>query len=824
MSEVFLIRPSFLITFHLKKQKTMKTNLLYAIRNIKNNSVNSIITVVGLSVAIAFFLNIYFLVNQQYNFDTYHQNLDRIYRLNYHLTYIDFDYSDVRLNPVLIDEIKDEVPQVEYCAEYRFAFNQLSKYKDKYFDAETGYASEEFFKIFTYKFIAGTPDDVLKNPYEIVLTKSYADKILGDSSNYGSLLGQMIEFPIAYSKNPFKIVAVIEDVPFNSSINFELLVSGESGRNFGGCDNYFGYTGIYYLLRKGTSRKDTEKNINELVKNHYTDAIERMQKDNILAKENPFEPFIIPYKESHLTGNINSCFENRIDKSNFIIATSIGLLILFIACSNYTILALGQYLKKVGDVGIRKANGANSRDIFSVFLSESFLLTVVSFILGGVFSWMLIPFFENITDLEFHIEALRLGKVIFVVAFICILIVLVASLVPVLVFSKVSPHQMGSNKLNFKGKGRASEVFVSIQYSLSIILIIVTVFIAKQANYMKERPLGFDAHDIIDVSMTRIDPDKKEAFKLKVLENPAVINASKTARNFVNGSSDDFITKENGDQVDVHRYKIDERYVPTIGLNLLHGRNFTENNVSPNDRSAIVNHKFTELMEIEDDPIGYSFFTWGVRFTVIGVVEDFLYFGSYREIGPFFLFTRSTYGNPYNDLLVKHIPGQQQAVIDHIRACYEEIAPGKELVYTIWNDRLRDRYDDADRWSRIIGYASIIAIIISSLGLFGLTILIINQRIKEIGVRKVNGARSSEVMLTINKTFVTWLIFSIIAAIPISYYIVNLWLSNFAFKTDVSWWVFIGAGILAIVIALLTVSYHSLRAATRNPVEALRYE
>ena len=802
----------------------MKTNILYAIRNIKNNSVNAVITVVGLSVAIAFFLNIYFLVNQQYNFDSYNKNLDRIYRLNYHLKYIDDEYDEVRLDPKLVDKIKDDIPQVEYCAEYRFAFTQLSKYKDKYFDAETGYASEEFFKIFTHTFLAGSPENVLQNPYEIVLTKSYADRILGDSGTYSDLIGEIIEYPIAYSEDPFKIVAVIDDVPFNSSIDFDLVVSGKSGRNFGGCDNSFGYTGIYYLLRKGANRNDTEKSLITLVKDYYAERVETMQKVNQLKEDNPFQPFIIPYAEAHLNGDIETCFENLIDKSNFIIATSIGLLLLFIACSNYTILSLGQYLKKVGDVGIRKANGATSRNIFAVFLSESFLLTIVSFILGAVLSWMLVPVFERITGLEFHAEAMQTGRILSVIGSLCIIIVLVTSFVPVLVFSKVSPHQMASNKISIKGKGKISEVFVSIQYSLSIILIIVTLFITKQSNYLKDRPMGFDARDIIDVDLGRIDPVKKEAFKLKVLEHTGVKNATLTARNFMNGNSDSFIDRGNGEQVDVWRYKVDDRYISTVDIKIIQGRNFTENNVTPNDRSAIVNRKFTKYMEIEDDPIGYSFSTGGTRFTVIGVVEDYHYYGGLYEIPPLFLFARTSRGNPYNDLLVKHLPGQQQAVIDHIRACYEEVAPGKEFIYTIWNDSLLDRYEDADRWRRIVGYASIVAIIISSLGLFGLTILIINQRIKEIGVRKVNGARSYEVIFTINRTFITLLVISIIVAVPVAYLIVNKFLSEFAYKTDISWWLFIGAGVLAIVIALVTVSYHSLRVATRNPVEALRYE
>jgi putative ABC transport system permease protein len=195
-----------------------------------------------------------------------------------------------------------------------------------------------------------------------------------------------------------------------------------------------------------------------------------------------------------------------------------------------------------------------------------------------------------------------------------------------------------------------------------------------------------------------------------------------------------------------------------------------------------------------------------------------------NRIYPAMLHARTNYGNSYNNILIKFDPKQLSKVIKHIKKSYEEIAPGKTLTYDFWNEKLNQRYQIEERWSQIIGYASAIAIIISSLGLFGLTVLLVNQRIKEIGVRKVNGARALEVLITINKSFIGWLLGSLIIAIPISYYLVNLWLESFPYKVDVSWWVFILAGAMALLVALLTVSWQSWRAATKNPVEALRYE
>jgi putative ABC transport system permease protein len=257
---------------------------------------------------------------------------------------------------------------------------------------------------------------------------------------------------------------------------------------------------------------------------------------------------------------------------------------------------------------------------------------------------------------------------------------------------------------------------------------------------------------------------------------------------------------------------------------LIHGTDFTVANETKSDRTIIVNKKFTELFEIEDDPIGKTYDINGVNFTIIGVVDDYHFFDMKSKINPAMLACRKNFGNDYNSLLVRFNPQNVKEVVNHLKKSYEQIAPGKTFNYSFWDERLNQRYDEEERWSRIVAYASIIAIIISSLGLFGLTVLLINQRVKEIGIRKVNGAGSIEILFTIYKTFIVWLLGALIIAMPVGYYIVDKWLSNFPYKVALSWWVFVMAATLALVIAIVTLSWQSWKAATRNPVESLRYE
>lgn len=803
----------------------MKINLIYAIRSIRNNPVNSLITIFGLSVAIACSLIIYFYVVQEFNYDSFHKNSDRIYRLNYSGRFVFGDFKDVRVEPEIADLLKKEIPQVEKSAEYRFAFEQVLSFEYNYFDVKTALASEDFFDMFSFNFIAGKQSKIFYNPHEVVITRKLADKLMPAMKSYDELLGRGLEFQLNYPNIAFKIVGIIEDIPHNSSMEFDVIISGKTGRNFGGCDNNFGYTSVFYQVKPNVSHKDAEQNVNKFISKYYKGRVEDMQSNNQMLKTaDAFVPFVLPLKDIYLAGDVNNCFQKSVNKKSFIILITIGGLILLIACSNYIILTLGQYLKKIGEVGIRKSMGATSTNIFGLFMSESLIMTLSSLIAGGLLCYSFIPIFEELAKNQIYIPLIDIRKALIFGTALVLLIIVFTSIVPVLIFSKVSPNQMAGKKINIGNKNRISQVFVSFQYSLSIILIIVTLFIVRQSNFLKTQNLGLITNNIIDVRIDRLDESLKETYKTMVSENPGVVKLTMSDRNFMNGSSDSFVDKGNGDQIDVYRFVVDHDYISTLGLKLLHGKDFTEKNETAGDRTMIVNRKFTELFEIEDDPIGKVYPISGINFTIIGVVENYHFRDMKDKIYPAMLSCRKNFGNSYNNLLVRFNSQNVKGVVNHLKKSYEQLAPGKTFTYDFWDEKLNQRYEEEERWSKIVAYASMIAIIISSLGLFGLTILLINQRVKEIGVRKVNGARSFEILLTIYKAFVVWLLGALIIAMPVAYYIVDKWLSNFPYKVQVSWWVFVLAGTLAIVVAIITLSWQSWRAATRNPVESLRYE
>ena len=803
----------------------MKTNLILAIRNIFNNLTNSLISVIGLSLAFTCCLIIYLFVIQQHNYDNFHEKGERIYRLNYELNYEAFTNNDVRLEPEIADLLKEKIPQIEKSTEYRFAFTQSLTFNKTYYDTEMSYADKDFFDIFSFNLLAGNKDELFKGPYEIVITREFADRIIAnDSLNYQSLIGQSLEFPLAYN-HPFTITGILEDIPHNSCINFEGIIPGENGQSFGGCDNAIGYTSVFYLLKNGADPKQTGNDVNNVLKDYYASRIQRMQNQNVLVKtDKAFIPYVLPLKDIYLHDEIGNCYQSSFDSKNLTILITIGILILIIACSNYTILTLGQYLKKIGEVGIRKTMGALKRNIFSIFLAEGIVLTLASFIMASLLTLVLIPLFNNLSDSNIFIELIDLKQLFVFILGSFFSVVVLTSIIPVLVFSNIRPNQIASNKIKIGNKGIISQIFISFQYSISIILIIVAIFIVKQANYLKNRSLGITTSNIIDIDISRLSGNEKNLFCNLLKEEPGILNFTKSSRNFLNGSSDNFIDKGDGEQIDVFRFKVDENYIATLDLQLIRGENFDINNVRSGDRTMIVNEKFTEMFMIQDNPIGKTYRVNNVNFTIKGVVKDYNFRTMKREIRPALLFTRTNYGNGYNNVLLKFNPEKTAEVIKYIEKSYHSTAPGKILEYNFWDEKLKERYEEEEIWSKIIGYAALIAIIISSMGLFGLTILLINQRIKEIGVRKVNGARSTDVMFHINKSFILWLSISVIIAAPLAYKIVYIWLNDFAYRINISWWIFAVAGIVAMAVAALTVSWKSMQAARKNPVEALRYE
>lgn len=804
----------------------MRRNIQYTLRNIKRNKVNTVITTVGLSIALASVLIIYLFVTQEKSYNSFHENADRIFRLNYRIVLKDGTTgADHLIDPDLAKELSDKVPQIEHCTPFRIGYMAQLDLEDKNLKVKLGIAEQEFFDMFSFKLIYGDRDNLLKNPTNIAITQSLAEKLAGEyNKDIENLIGQNLKFTFI-EKTLFTIVGIMEDIPKNSSIDFEAIIPYEYEGSFWQSNNGFGNSSLFFEIKEDVNPQQANVLISNTVKEYYKKNIERAQKSNFLHPSSKcFQPFMLPLKSLYLDNSVDVSYELSGNKTQLKILTTVSILILFIAFSNYIILIIGQFFKKASEVSIRKSVGGGNIDILRLFLSENAILIVASFIMGGILSYVLIPVFNNISQSQIYFNLVNIPSLFGFSFFTIILLIALTSIIPMFIFRKVKPTLLAVRNLSAGKKVSISHLFVGLQYALAIVLIISTLVINKQTNYLKNKSLGFSAENIISIDVPYLNQSESAVLRDILKKQAGVLNTCLTNRNFFDGYSSRSFEVSNTEVMETYIFKADNYFISTLNLNLLEGRNFSESDISQNNRSIIVNEEFVSRMNFKDSPVGKTVTSGRDKFNIIGVVNDYQFLTSREKIQPMVLYSNTRIGNDYSAVLLKFNPQNLNNVISAIKQAWKEIDTKEELNYMLWDQELKSRYETEERLSKIIMYASIIAVVILSLGLFGLTVLISAQRINEIGIRKVNGAKVSEVLMLLNSDYLKWVFIALIVACPLAWHLLNKWLENFAYKTEIGWLIFAMAGAIALVIALLTVSWQSWRAARRNPVEALRYE
>jgi putative ABC transport system permease protein len=384
-------------------------------------------------------------------------------------------------------------------------------------------------------------------------------------------------------------------------------------------------------------------------------------------------------------------------------------------------LSLSQAFKKVGEVGIRKAIGARPVNIFSLFFTENIILTFTALAIGAFLCTLLLPIFNQLAYSEIYTGIINIPQIVVFVALILSIVVLTTSLIPFLKLTKIQPNLLLSKNLKSGNRNSIIQLFVTLQYVLSIILIISTISIVRQTNYMKYKDLGFSAENIIDLRIYHLDDNQKIALRDEFRNNAGIVNFTLTDRNYIGGRSDNFIKNKEGELSQTRLLSVDHNYISTLNLKLTQGENFAE--TSSSSQSIIINEKLLLFLGFKEDAIGQSLSMDGKNYRITGVVKDFHYDSMKEEIQPLLLLPRTEESKRGKFIFIKYNSAQLSQLIPFIQKTWKRIAPDKELDFKLWDEQLNKRYQSEERWSQIIGYAAIIAIIISSLGLFGLTLI-----------------------------------------------------------------------------------------------------
>ena len=785
-----------------------KRNLRLGWRNILKNKFFSFLNIGGVAIGIAVTTLILFWVVDELSFDRYNANLDQMYQVYEHQVYSDGQDLYTGCTPFpLANELKQTYPEIENATTYSNLGGLPVKYETtEYKDISLTIADKEFTNVFSFELIEGdlnaieAPDKILITPKIAQLffpNESPIGKTLTIYGSYNLTVGAIIDYPKDHSSTQFDILASIK-------------LAEQLGADLTRWGNNWPFTCL--LLSKGTDTNELESKLTGFLK-------EKGQETAI---------YLFPYAKRHLYSFSGE--NNRIQYIYQFLA--IALIIVLIASINFVNSSTASSETRRPEVGIRKVLGATKINLTSQFFYEKGLMIAISIVLGAVLVLGFTPLFGQLSDK--HISLSLLGNRYLILMLIgTILTTLVLSVAyPSLYISSFAPARVlkkaarkSANRISFRS------LLVVVQFTLSIMLIICTIAVNSQLKFINNYDLGYNQNSLVYINLDDATKTKHEALSASLKNISGVESLTKADKlPFWGGNSSwgyDWQGKDPENKVLICAMHVDREYFKTLGISMAEGQSFspstelTENSESEFSNEVILNQEAIRRMKMADPIQKYFGRNGGDRARIVGVTKDFHFESLRTGIEPMVMLPLND--NP--DVLIMRIrPENFSQTLAAIKENWKTIIPDSNIEIGFFDQRLQEMYNAELRISGLFQYFSFIAIFIACIGLFGLSVFAIERKRKEIGIRKVNGSKVSQILAMLNKDFIKWVLISFVIASPLAWYVMSSWLQNFAYQTELHWWIFALAGILSIAIALLTVSVQSYKAATRNPVEALRYE
>jgi putative ABC transport system permease protein len=778
-------------------------------RNLLRNKFYSAINITGLAIGLGVGIMVLMWVQDELSYDGFHRNASDIYKIDSHIgTGTSAQVWDGAPSPLALYS-RQTIPEVVDAVRIVKRYNQiLFRYGDKKFlEANTGYTDPSFFSMFDFKLLGGDKAKPFADDNSIILTESVAKKYFGTANAVGKTI-------VADGKDNFTVSGVVKDFPENSGIQYDMLFPMSLyAKNFGGngnwktidedLGNYF-YT-IFLQLQTGASAKKVGQKITAIFHDKRGDE----------AKDNFFT--LQQLKTLHLVtadGNTSALQTVRI----FLI---VAILILFIACINYVNLSTARSMLRSKEVSVRKIIGAGKAQLFVQFIIESAVLFLFASLLAFVLIYLLLPLYNDLSG-KHLLFSLTDRSVWIVVGSAIIGTLALAGIYPALLLSSFKPIQALKGKLSL-GIGNASfrKILVVTQFTFSVGLIIATIIISSQLKYVREKDLGYDTEHVFTFGLRSEMHDHFDAARNELMQQPGILGVASSDNNIlgVGGTTGDtyWDGKEANRMFLIHPNGIDKDLIPLLKMQMVAGSNFTG---SKSDSAHLILNETAVREAGIKDPVGKSFTLWQTKGTIIGVVKDFNYTSLKQPIEP-----TAFYYDPPNWLMYVKTTGKDAPkAIASAEKVWKEYSGDFPFSYSFLDDDYNKMYQSEQRTGTLFTVFAMVAIIISCLGLFGLATYTAQVKKKEIGIRKVLGASIVNIARLLAKEFVLLVLIAFVIATPLAWFAMNKWLQDFAYRINISWWVFFIAGITAIMIALLTVSFQAIKAALANPVNSLRNE
>jgi putative ABC transport system permease protein len=790
------------------------------LRYFLKNKIYSSIIICGLVISLASCLLIANFLNHELSYDGFHENSKNIYRVNHLMTDQSGNITKMaNTPPALIPGIREVFPEIKKATQMRYAGRTLLENGDKHFYESRGFFADScFLEVFSFSLIQGNRLTALDQPNSILITRELATKYFGNDDPMGKYLTMNGEINL-------KVTGVLEAVPSNSHLQFDFLLSFSTYKvpaNYLSDLTSWSWAGFlsFVLLRDGADPNIFQNKIDNIYRGKFPDDVY------------PNKSYVQPLENIYLgSADLVDDLASGIQLGNrFTIYSlaAVAILILLIASFNFMNLSIAVSTTRYKEMGLRKMLGAERRSLIGQLLTESVLMVVVSLFLAYDVAIVAFQYFKDALGWNFGLSSPQLFYSIPFATVIVFLVGISAGIYPAMFLSShKSVTALKNNVKNGSGAGSTLRKFlIGFQFCISISLIAATIVITKQYQYLSNQKLGFDKENVVVVKLLRGQMDNHyDRFKENLLQDNHVMSVSQSERSMgepwpVNMIS--VVGQANPESKRIVGNQVGYDYLETMGIKILEGRTFSKEYGSDATNSIIVNRKTVEYLGLSN-PVGkqVDYFSINGPRKIIGIVDDFNFLSLHNEISPMCLIM------PFVDLdylYVRFTPGNLAEKITTLKNIWEKTNPGIPIEYRFMNDQLDQLYNNEQRLSSLISGFSGLAIFLACMGLFGLVTFAAEKRRKEIGIRKVLGASVSSIIKLLSADFVKIVLAANVIAWPVAYFALNKWLEDFAYRIHINWWMFAIAGVIALVIALTTVSFLAIKAATANPVEALRCE
>ncbi len=807
----------------------IKNYFKIAWRNLLKNKAFSSINIFGLATGLSCFVLIMMYVVDELSYDQFNDKAGRIYRIN---SEINFGGNEMKLavtSDPMGATLKKDYPQVEqYVRFFRNGSKTIKKGDQYIIEQRVANADSTLFDVFSLPAVAGDTKTALNEPNTVVITETIAKKYFGSTDAVGKTLEA--------DKTPYKVTAVIRDIPKNSHFRTELFFSMDNVQYpFG---NFLSHNfNTYILLKEGADYKAFEKNFANVIRDYiFPQAQQFMQLKSMEEFEkagNKLAYELIPLTRIHLHSDKIAEMDANGDFRYVLIFSVVALIILLLACINFMNLATARSANRAREVGIRKVLGTEKKSLITQFLTESVLMTLLAMALAIAITAIALPAFNNIAVKELSLSNLAQPWFLLFLFLLPLIVGMLAGSYPAFYLSRFQPIQV--LKSNSGGgavkKSLVRNGLVILQFALSVIFIICTLVVYQQLHFIQNKKLGFDKEQVLIVDDTNELGSNAAAFKNEIQKFPEVVNATyssylpvtSSSRSDYSFSKEAVMTPENG--FNMQQWRVDTGYIRTMGMEIVKGRNFSADFRS--DSGAIIINETVAAYLGYPNPVGKKIYESNgddpskvEAIEIIGVVKNFNFSSLRENIGPLSL----SLANSTGTLSIKTKAGNPDQLISGIEQLYKSMASGIPFRYRFLDEAFTEMYRTEQKVGVIAMTFACLAILIACLGLFGLSAYMAEQRTKEIGIRKVLGASVSSVTKMLSVDFVKLVVIATLVAFPVAWWAMHVWLRDFAERVEMSWWIFVVAFIGAVGIALLTVCFQAVKAALANPVRSLRSE